>query len=77
MRIVRLDGKAIPESQLPAGSLYIQGMGWYSSINTVPKHLQPTYKILFAAQEKAMAQALKEAASAPAPVKSTKKCNVC
>jgi hypothetical protein len=77
MRIVKLDGKAIPESQLPAGSLYIQGKGWYSSVNTVPKNLQVTYKTLFALQEKAMAQYLKDATSTPVPVKSTKKCTVC
>ena len=77
MRIVKLDGKAIPESQLPAGSLYIQGKGWFSSVNTVPKNLQATYKVLFASQEKAMAQYVQDAASMPAPVKSTKKCTVC
>ena len=38
-RIVDFEGRQIPKSQLPNGSLFIEGV-WYSSVDTLPPELK-------------------------------------
>lgn len=78
MRVVKLDDKPVPETYLTNQCLYIQGYGWFSSIEKVPKAIRDTYKAVFAQQQMATIS-MKDALlpQTPANKKSTKKCTVC
>ena len=52
-RMVNLEGKQVPDTQIPEGSLFIRGC-WYSSADKLPAGLKKTYAPIFKANERVL-----------------------
>ena len=59
-RMVNLEGKQVPESQLPNGSLFIKGC-WYSSVDKLPSDFRAKYAPLLEESRKHYEQLEKQA----------------